>query len=255
MLKKIICLFALALLMAIPVNSEPKVDFYGNISFGTWWSREWDFTDSIVNVDGVDTIMGEDPSPTANLDVMPFGVLGINIAKEKIKVCFELGIGRTTYDFQRSSSNTTGDFTVKKNGYFVRFKKFFADWHINDNFALQIGQNVTPANFSTSNQALFDGNGMNNCGVLEDGARPMMQFMAKRNIGGGIQLSGKVAAIMVDTMLMTFPTDYRIKDTTVIDTNTGLQVAKSVIIANQVKDENKNLKANVQIPKLESSIV
>jgi hypothetical protein len=254
MLKKIICLFAFALLMAISVNSEPKVDFYGNISFGTWWSKEWDFTDSLLKVNGIDSIFGEDPSPTANLDVMPFGALGINLAKEKIKVCFELGIGRTAYDFSFLKSMTSGNFLVKKNGYFVRFSKFFADWSINDNFALQIGQNVTPANFSTSNQALFGGNGMNNCGVLEDGARPMMQFMAKRTIGGAMQLSGKVAAIMVDTMLMTLPTDYRTKDTSVFDSSTGQQVAKSVIIENQVKDETKNLKANVQIPKLESSI-
>jgi hypothetical protein len=254
MLKKIICLFALALLMAIPVNSEPKVDFYGNISFGTWWSREWDFTDSIVNVDGVDTIMGEDPSPTANLDVMPFGFLGLNLAKEKIAFCFELGIGRTTYDFNRSESMTTGFFTVKKNGYFVRFNKFFADWHINENFTLQIGQNITPANFSTSNQALFGGNGMNNSGVLEDGARPMMQFMAKSSFGKRIQLSGKVAAIMVDTILMTLPTDFRIKDTSVVDTSTGQTVIKSKVIKNQVTDDEKNLKANVQIPKLEGSI-
>jgi hypothetical protein len=257
MLKKIICLFAFALLVAVTGNTEPKVDFYGNISFGTWWSKEWDFTDSIVNVIGTDTIMGEDPTPTANLDVMPFGFLGLNLAKEKLKFCFEMGIGRTTYDFQKSRSYTSGDFLVRKNGFFVRFKKFFADWNINDHFTLQIGQNVTPANFSTSNQALFGGNdinGMNNCGVLEDGARPMMQFEAKRNFGKGIQLSGKAAVIMVDTMLMTLPTDFRIKDTSVVDTSTGQTVIKSKIIANKVMQENKNLKANVQIPKLEGSI-
>ena len=253
MLKKIICLFALTLLMAIPGNSELNADFYGNISFGTWWSKESDFTDSIISVDGTDTIMGEDPSPAANMDVMPFGILGIKLAKEKITCGFELGIGRIIYDFNFFQSMTSGNFLVKKKDFFVRFNKFFADWNINDHFALQIGQNVTPANFSTSNQALFGGNGMNNCGVLEDGARPMMQFMAKQTIGGAVQLSGKVAAIMVDTMLMTLPTDYRIKDTTVLDSISGQQVAKSIIIANQVKEENKNLKANVQIPKLEGS--
>jgi hypothetical protein len=198
--------------------------------------------------------MGEDPSPTANLDVMPFGFLGLNLAKEKIAFCFEMGIGRTTYDFQRSGSNTGGEYVVKKNGYFVRFKKFFADWNINDHFALRIGQDVTPANFSTSNQALWGGNGMNNTGVLEDGARPMMQFMAKRSFGEGLQFGGKVAAIMVDTILMTLPTDFRIKDTTIVDTSTGQQIIKSKVIVNQVMKEEKNLKANVQIPKLEGSI-
>lgn len=253
--RKIIGTITLVWALIVPVSAALEVNYHGNISFGAWWGKEWDFTDTITEVvnNGTtkDTIMGEDPYPTTYLDVFPLGLLGLEIKKENLNFYFDMGIGRSIYDFRYSTSNTGGIFFGKKNTYSVRFRKFYAEWNINDAFSLLLGQNSTPCNFSASNQALFGGNGMGNCGVLETGSLPMIQFMAEKSVSDAIKLNGKVAAVMVDTVLMLLPTDYRIKDTTIIDASSGQEVVKSKVIANSPKILKNNLKANLQFPKVE----
>jgi len=254
MLRKTIKSLVFLSVLTLPVHAAPTIEYYGSMAFGTWWGKEWDFTDSLIQKNDFDTIMGEDPSPVTNLDIMPFGTLGLDIAKENLKFLFELGIGKTAYDFKYGQSATSGNFLVKKNGYFARFNKFYADWSINDHLSLQIGQNTTPAGFSTSSQAYFGGNGLNNCGVLDNGNRPMLQFQAKNDFGNTIKINAKAAVIMVDTMLMTNPTDFRTKDTMVTDSISGQMFMKAKVIENIITNEPKNLKADMQIPKIESSL-
>ena len=104
-----------------------EVNYHGNIKFGAWWIKEWDFTDTIISrtrtqIDTViemDTIRGEDPHPLTNLEILPFGSLGINIKKERLDFCFDLGIGKNIYDFEYFYGQTGGYLIVKKKSFFV----------------------------------------------------------------------------------------------------------------------------------------
>lgn len=263
MVKNYVGIFLLASGMMISGFAEIEVNFNGDIKFGAWWIKEWDFTDTLISrkpsqIDTtVDSIFGEDPHPVTNLEILPFGFLGINLKKERLDFCFDLGIGKNIYDFEYLRSATLGQFFVKKKSFFVGFRNFYAQWNFNDAVSLLLGQSITPCNFTSSNQAFLGGNGMNNSGVLETGRRPMIECMVNKNIGNAMEIGGSVAAVMVDTILMTLPTYYKIRDTTVTDTATGQSVVKSLIVENEVLELIGGLgilKANVELPKLEGRI-
>ena len=91
-----------------------------------------------------------------------------------------------------------------KRRYFIKMQKWYAEWNISDNFTFLLGQDITPAFFSPSNQTFMGGRGLHSTGCLAsgfNGAYPMFQL----SIHDADQVfKGKVAVVRVDTTVIEY---------------------------------------------------
>lgn len=216
------------LLMVIAVVSyvvpamAADVDFYGRIGMGGWWmktERFYDDTvDSNVMIDTIPTttdttfdttvtyIFDKDSMPLVSCNWLPYGTFGAKFKGDRFGGCIEFGIHDNTYDATLHGSPTFLSL-FEKRGMFVYMKKWYAEWYIHDMFTFLLGQDITPANFFSSNQAFWGGNSFGNIGCLSTGSNPMFQLsvgnqLASEESRHGFSWEGKVAAVKVDTTLI-----------------------------------------------------
>ena len=236
MIKYYLIAATLLLTMVAASQAEVDFDFNGNVILGAWWAKEYNFTDDWYWDENGDSIpSGKDPYPTSYTDIVPAGALGFDFKTDRLQFAFELGAGVNCYDFRHAFSATSGWFYNKRFNLMAMVRKFYGEWNINDS---------TPCNFSASNQALYCGNGFSNTGVLTTGSRPLLQFKADKGIGDAFNITGKVAAILPDTLVFEVAA-FDTKDTVV----NGTEYAK--VTMSQLLPKDENYKASVKIPKLE----
>lgn len=196
-----------ALLMAAPVMAV-DFDLYGNLELGIWWDRRerwYDDTNEIninTSTNDTDVVWGADSLPVFNSSWVPWGKFGFKLKTDRIAGCFELGISNNIYEMNLSGA--TGMKILKRENIFLYLRKWYGKFDINDYLSLLIGQDYAPANFLISDQAFYDNNAMTNLGCLYTGRIPSVQLTIAGEIGTGLNLKGRVAALKPDTIIIGF---------------------------------------------------
>jgi len=259
-IKNIVYTISLLFTLLIPAVAVNNVDFYGNIRLGSWWSREQDFTKDTLrfNTSNNNTEIGHDTVPLYLMDFKPYGEFGFNIKTEKLKFVFGYGTITSLTGTRYYFSQTSGLFFGTRSTFFNQVNHCFGEWNITDNFSLLLGKTLSPCNFSTSNQGLYGGWGLKNCGVLTSGSRPQIQFSIKKNIGTAFSFNGKIAALPVDTIAIPY-WNFVAKDTLFEDPDpiTGeLDTVPGIYLTlNQMEvNELHPIKNSYSTPKFEASL-
>lgn len=238
----------LLFLIACVISADIDTDFKGKVVLGTWFAKEYNFTNDWYIDENEDTITNtKDPYPTSYTDIVQSGALEFDFKTSSLHFVFQLGAGKNVYDFRYAYNATSGSFFVMKSKTFAKINRFFGEWLISDIFSVLLGFETTPTNFRTSHQALYDENYFLNSGVLCTGSKPMLQIMAKKSIGSAINIEGKIAVISPDTMVQE-AVSFNTKDTTI----NGVKQAK--VTLSKVLSLGNTTKATVKMPKFECRI-
>lgn len=199
-MKRTVILFFLSIVVFTGTNYAIDADMYGDFGILTFWEKPKRFDNDLIGVYqdtawNWHTFYGADSVELILNDWLPSGKLGIKFEAGQFGACIEFGIGKNAFDARMTGTNTTRKL-YQRYGFYITANKWYAEWLINENFSLLLGQEYTPANFFSSNRLVGPQIGFANMGCLFIGSRPMFQvgISTKDNI-----LEAKVAAVKVDT--------------------------------------------------------